>query len=261
MIITISENQYHVDIHGEGEPVVLLHGFTGSTNTWLKTTNQLKDHYQCIVIDLPGHGQTRAKVTSMEQACEDIAEVLTELKVETFHLLGYSMGGRTALVFTSMFQDRVEKLILESASPGLEGKARVDRQEQDNRLANFIETKGIEEFVDYWETIPLFKSQEKLAEAEQASIRKERLSQNPSGLTMSLRTMGTGMQPNMWPKLNDIQVPTLLITGELDEKFFDINQKVVKALPDAIHEVIPDVGHAPHLENSSFFGKIVLNYL
>lgn len=261
MRVNVNSNQYFVDVQGEGEPVVFFHGFTGSTDTWSEIVELLKSRYQCILIDLPGHGKAEVQVDSMEQACVELSEIIDSLSIHAFHLVGYSMGGRTALVFASMFPDRVKKLILESASPGLEGNAKAERKERDDHLAEFIESKGIEAFVDYWETIPLFKSQEKLPESKQQQIRAERLGQEPLGLVMSLKSMGTGSQPNMWPKLESIQMPTLLVTGELDQKFFELNKRMVEALPDAIHKTIPKVGHAPHLENPDFFGKIIMNYL
>lgn len=261
MKIKVNDNQYFVKVHGKGEPVVLLHGFTGSTNTWQEMMDPLLDEYQCITIDLPGHGQTDANVDNMEQCCWELNELLNQLSICSFHLLGYSMGGRTALVFTSMFPEKVKTLILESASPGLEEEAKNERAERDNQLAKFMVEKGIEEFVNYWETIPLFKSQERLPVSARRKIREERLNQRPSGLAMSLRSMGTGVQPTLWSSLNDIQVPTVLITGELDDKFVEINQKMVEAFPHAVHETIPNVGHAPHLENPNSFGKIVMKYL
>ena len=85
----------------------------------------------------------------MEQACVELVEVLDKLQVNTFHLIGYSMGGRTALVLTSKFPERVKRLILVGASAGLEGEAKIERVQTDEKLANFIKTKGISTFVEY----------------------------------------------------------------------------------------------------------------
>src|SRR5690606_36171063 len=110
------------------------------------------------------------------------------LQVNTFHLIGYSMGGRTALVLTSKFPERVKRLILVGASAGLEGEAKIERVQTDEKLANFIKTKGISTFVEYWENIPLFHTHDKLPNDVKRQLRNERLSQNEEGLILSLKT-------------------------------------------------------------------------
>ncbi|GEL77920.1 2-succinyl-6-hydroxy-2,4-cyclohexadiene-1-carboxylate synthase [Tenuibacillus multivorans] len=262
MILTVNDNHYNVKVVGQGPPLVLFHGFTGSTATWNDLIDQFSTDYQCIAIDLPGHGQSRTThLDGMIQCCEEVVQVLEQLDISTFDLLGYSMGGRTALVFTAYFPDKVNRLILEGASPGLEGEAKIERQNRDEKLAQFIEEKGIQTFVEYWEDVPLFQTQKALSPEMKKKIRKERLSQDPDGLALSLRTMGTGAQPSLWGNLENLGLPVCLITGELDHKFTSLNQNMVQALPIARHEVVSNVGHAVHLENPEIFGKIVMNYL
>ncbi|TFB13807.1 2-succinyl-6-hydroxy-2,4-cyclohexadiene-1-carboxylate synthase [Filobacillus milosensis] len=239
----------------------MFHGFTGSTNTWKDVVRILSKDFRCIMVDLPGHGKTEAPVQSMEEFCEDIYQVFLKLELDQINLLGYSMGGRTALVFASMFPDMVRKLILEGASPGLEGQEKDERINRDRKLAEFIVDNGIEAFVDYWEIVPLFKTQENLSDQSKNNIREERLSQDPNGLALSLRTMGTGEQPSMWNRLKELNVPALLITGEKDNKFTSLNESMKKKLPEAEHHVISNVGHAVHLENPEIFGKIIMNNL
>lgn len=262
MFIQVKNNTYHVEICGQGFPIVFFHGFTGSTKTWAPIIEKLSQKFTCIAIDLPGHGKTKVtELESMEQACVELVEVLDKLQVNTFHLIGYSMGGRTALVLTSKFPERVKRLILVGASPGLEGEAKIERVQTDEKLANFIKTKGISTFVEYWENIPLFHTHDKLPNDVKKQLRNERLSQNEEGLILSLKTMGTGKQPTIWPKLKNITTPTLLVTGSLDEKFTKINEKMLQLMPNAKHEIVEGVGHAVHLENPIVFGNIVDRFL
>lgn len=249
------------EIAGEGEPVVFLHGFTGTRRTWREVCSELKG-YQCILIDLPGHGETNLEIHSMNDCCYALARLLEWLKIDKMHLVGYSMGGRVALSFANYYPDFVHTLVLESASPGLREKVeRADRKERDDRLARFIMEKGIRNFVDYWEGIPLFASQKELNAGTRQKIREERLSQTKEGLVMSLRTMGTGVQPSWWERLTGLDQQVLLIAGEKDTKFVAINRLMQKEIPNAALSVCPETGHAVHVENSRIFGKIVEAFL
>src|SRR5690625_6877126 len=79
------------------------------------------------------------------------------LKITKIHLLGYSMGGRTSLSFANYYPEKINSLILESASPGIADPfERQRRKEADKALAEKILIEGVEAFVDYWEDLPLF---------------------------------------------------------------------------------------------------------
>ncbi|NCU17788.1 2-succinyl-6-hydroxy-2,4-cyclohexadiene-1-carboxylate synthase [Pallidibacillus pasinlerensis] len=265
-LIDLNGINYSYFVAGKGEPLLLFHGFTGTKNTWKPFINYWSDYFRVIAIDLPGHGDTESPESinryKIESVVEDIHTFLEKLKIDKAHLLGYSMGGRFALSFAILHPVKVHSLILESSSPGLKSaEARYQRVEQDNKLAQMIEDKGIIHFVNYWENIPLFQSQKRLSKEMQAQIRKERLSQNPKGLANSLRGMGTGVQPSWWNKLDELQFPTYIITGELDEKFCKIGQEMIKKIPKGEILTIFDAGHAVHVEKRDKFGKIVLDIL
>lgn len=243
-------------------PVLLFHGFTGSTETWQSYVKRWK-HYRLIVIDLPGHGQTHTEVpVSTESFCEDVSELLTQLEIKRCHIVGYSMGGRMALSFAMLYPRQVVLLVLESASPGLANvDEQIARQAKDETLATMLEEQGITTFVDKWENIPLFDSQKQLPETIKQRIREERLQQSPSGLAASLRGMGTGSQPAWWNKLSECSVPVLLVVGAYDHKFVAIANKMKKQLPFAALHVISKAGHAIHVEQMELFDTIVTEFL
>lgn len=244
------------------ETLILLHGFTGTVATWEKLAEQLPESLRIIAVDLTGHGETFVPADpnrySMDEQIKDLEALFTQLDLQEFTLLGYSMGGRVALSYTANYPQRVKRLILESASPGLQtAEERLARRKSDEVLAENIEQNGIEAFVDKWENIPLFASQKKLSLDVQQAIRKERLSQNTQGLANSLRGMGTGAQPSVWEVLQDIHVPVFLITGALDEKFCRIAKQMKQLLPIATTIEVEEVGHAIHVENPQDFATIV----
>lgn len=258
--------RYHIEVAGEEtRPVlVLLHGFTGSTATWKTTIENLRD-YRIVAIDLIGHGQTESPAGesryAMERQLDDLDFIFKELKLVKFSLLGYSMGGRTALAYACEFPDRVDWLVLESASPGLKAEAaRQERRERDAQLAFNILEGGIEQFVEKWEKIPLFDSQKSLQESVRKQVKQERLAQSAVGLANSLKGMGTGSQRSYWNCLPKLEMPVLLITGEMDPKFCAIAREMQELLPNAEHRII-SAGHAIHVEKPAEFATMVKEQL
>src|SRR5690625_3766134 len=111
---------YAIEGNQDGEPLVLLHGFTGTKRTWQQFIAQASKTYRIITIDLPGHGRTVAKNrVTMEQFIDNLYELTRSIQLDTFHLLGYSLGGRSALSYAIRYPETIQSLILESASPGL----------------------------------------------------------------------------------------------------------------------------------------------
>lgn len=258
--------RYSVDVQGAGEPLLLLHGFTGTKKTWAKCLPEWTKRFQTIAVDIVGHGESDSpedvRHYKMEAVADALEIVLDRLGVKKTHVVGYSMGGRLALYFTIMRPHRIGRALLESASPGLETpEERRARAERDDALADRIVACGLEAFVDEWENLPLFATQRDLPEDVRREIRRERLSQNPIGLAGSLRGMGTGCQPSLWDALPHCQTPITLVVGALDEKFVAIAERMAARLPRGVRRIVDGCGHAVHVERPDIFAKIVIEAL
>ncbi|MDT0000092.1 2-succinyl-6-hydroxy-2,4-cyclohexadiene-1-carboxylate synthase [Listeria cossartiae subsp. cayugensis] len=253
-------------LSGDKPVLLMLHGFTGSSETFQDSISHLKEWYNIVAPDLLGHGKTASPEEvarySIQEICADLAEMLHQLKIAKCFVLGYSMGGRVATAFAAAYPEMVRGLVLVSSSPGLrQADVRASRVQADNRLADRIEADGITSFVDYWENLALFASQSVLPEERKKRMRSERLAQNPQGLAMSLRGMGTGKQPSYWNRLADFTFPVLLITGALDEKFEKIAQDMQQLLPNSTHVTVQEAGHAVYLEQPNIFSSQLNNWL
>lgn len=262
----INGARYYFQARGAGKPLLLLHGFTGSGQSWDSHAEVFARDYLTITVDLLGHGGTDAPEDperfSMVNSTRDIAQLLAQITAEPVNLLGYSMGGRLALYFALSCPSLVRTLILESASPGLESAAaQQERVSRDNQLADAIERDGIGPFVDRWERLPLFASQGNLPESVRAALRQQRLQNKASGLAGSLRGMGTGIQPSLWQRLSELSMPLMLLAGELDSKFVEIGLQMAALTAGSRLSVVPDVGHTIHLENPALFQELVLDFL
>lgn len=261
--IELNGTTYAYDISGKGEPFVLLHGFTGIKQSWTTIKAYLEENYQVLTIDLPGHGQTKTeRIVLMDEFVDDLHELTRKLNIDSFHLLGYSLGGRSALSYAMKYGHTLRSLILESASPGLKTeKERNERVKQDEALIEMMQTKGLEQFVSYWENIPLFQSQKRLPEQIKQKIRSERLSNTVEGLVISLKGMGTGAQTPWWDRLHELDMPVLLIVGSLDDKYVSINKEMNRLIKSSKLEVVKGAGHNVHLEQAEKFVTIIKEHV
>lgn len=245
---------------GDGEPVLFLHGFTGSGDTWHGITELIPCY--AVMPDIAGHGRTTRLPLSLEQEAAEWKQVMHDEGFDSFHVVGYSMGGRLALALALLYPGSVRSLILESASPGLDTEAERElRRQSDEKLAQKIEQDGIETFVDFWENIPMFETQKSLPASIRESVRRERLSQSKSGLASSLRGMGTGAQKSYWNRLHDLTMPVLLLTGTLDEKYTNIARRMKRSISNCQWIEFDGAGHAVHVEQREKFGTIVKMFL
>jgi 2-succinyl-6-hydroxy-2,4-cyclohexadiene-1-carboxylate synthase len=251
---------------GAGEPLVFLHGFTGSSRSWSPLVHVLKSHYCCISIDLLGHGNSDVPLDParyrMEKTVADLIALFDQLGLDKVHLMGYSMGGRVALNLAIAHPKRVKSLILESTSPGLaSAEERRARIKQDEAWIEIIENESIEAFMDHWERQPLFSSQQAIPEAVRAELRAQRLRCNPRGLINSMRGLGTGVQPSMWHKLDQVACPTMLMVGEFDQKFTGLALKMAAHMRNVKISIVDGAGHTIHLEKPNEFNQLLLNFL
>jgi 2-succinyl-6-hydroxy-2,4-cyclohexadiene-1-carboxylate synthase len=251
---------------GDGPPVIVLHGFTGSGESMASVTDALRIRYRVVRVDLVGHGRSDAPHDSaeytMERCTTQLASVVAATAEGPAHLIGYSMGGRVALSLAASRPDLIASLVLVGATPGLADAAdQRARVEADDRLAERILEDGVEAFVDQWMALPLFASQQRLGDAALARARTQRLGNRPHALAASLRGMGTGSMPPLHDALPHIAQPVCLVVGEEDEKFSRIAREMARRLPAAQVIELPRAGHAAHLENPKAFKRVLRAFL
>ncbi len=249
-------------VRGEGAPVVLLHGFTGSADTWAPYRAHTRG-LRVIAVDLPGHGRSPApRGASFVEVADAVVGVLDDLGVDRAAWLGYSMGGRVALQIAVRHAARVDALVVESASPGLRSvEERAQRLAADEALADTIERDGLGPFVERWAAQPLFASQQRLPADVLARERDARLANTAEGIAAGLRAMSVGRQPSLWEDLRGLSMRTLAIVGEDDAKYVALGRSIVEAVPRAVLRVTPGAGHTVHLERPVAFWREVRSFL
>ena len=247
------------------QPVVLfLHGFLGSSDDWQQITNRINDSYGILTVDLPGHGRSLSENADnylIENCAGNIVSLLDYLNLERVILVGYSMGGRLGLYLLTHFQNRFYQAVIESSSPGLKTETeRENRSAHDKSLAAKLTKTDLSSWLNQWYAQPLFASLREKPELFKRTI-TSRMNNDPTGLALSLEMMTVGRQQNLWPKLNEINRPLLLIAGELDSKYTKIIQQTADLCPNAQPVIIENSGHNVHSEQPERYLEELTRFL
>jgi 2-succinyl-6-hydroxy-2,4-cyclohexadiene-1-carboxylate synthase len=255
------------DVHdtGRGRPLVLLHGFAGSSRSWEPVAHSLGAGRRLVAIDLLGHGGSDsppAERHAIERQVADLAWLIEGQCEGPVDILGYSLGARVALWLAASTPGLVGRLVLESPSAGIEGVAeRQARVAADERWAALLEAGDLGAFHDAWEAQPVFASRAGLPEEDRTALREIHLAASAKGLAASLRGAGQGTMPPLHEELASVCHPALVIAGALDPLGLERATTVARLLPDARMEVIPDAGHAPHLERREALVALANDFL
>ena len=220
---------------GSGVPIVLLHGFLGSSEDWRPVVSHISGK-NCLAYDLPGHGE-------MSWVDIDIDDLLSfALPPEPIDLVGYSLGGRLALRYALKNPARINSLTLLSANHGLAcEEAKQIRLQSDRVWAQKILTIPFEEFLQEWYHQPVFSSLQRDDQMKQ-KILALRAHKKPKDLARALMEWSLGRQKCYREELKRFERPWRLLYGERDEHF----AALYRDYPNA--HCIEGVGHCLHLE-------------
>ena len=237
----------------------------GISSDWLEITERFKGEYYCILPDLPGHGKsvmgTLAVPLSFDFVALGLVNIMGDLHLKSAGLIGYSMGGRVALYAAARYPDRFDALVLEGANPGLQ-----DDNERDNRRvvdegrAREMENVGISEFTETWYEADLFQTLKKHPE-KLHKIKSLRKNNDTAWMAKVLRELSVGRQPPLWDKLGALNMPVLLIAGDLDKQYKQIVCQMRDCLKDSVVNLIPETGHNTHVEAPEKFGQALADFL
>ena len=222
------------------DDLVLVHGFTNTPSSWGPVQAFLSD---AVATDV----QHDADFVATAHALDRGGAVY----------VGYSQGGRLCLQLALDRPDAVRRLVLVSASPGIaDPSERATRRDADERLAQEIERDGVDAFLDRWLAQPMFAT----LPPDRSDLDVRRAANTVEHLTHQLRVLGQGAQPSNWERLGELHMPVLLIAGGLDVKYVDIARRMAARIADVRVEMIPDAGHACHLEQPERVAHLLASF-
>ncbi|MEN8966693.1 MAG: alpha/beta hydrolase [Polaribacter sp.] len=265
--IEIDGMQVHYRIEGEGFPIVLIHGTASSLHTWDAWTKELKKTNTIIRMDLPAFGLTGPNATadySIKSYTNFLHQFLTKIKIDTFHLVGNSLGGNIAWNYAAEHAEKVEKLILVDAS-GL------PTNKPQPAVFKMAKTPVLSSLFLY--VTPKFFIEKNMKEvyADDAKITDELVTRYHK---MALRTgnrqafidrarmdFKLGSKANL-EKLKRIQTPTLLLWGAKDT-WIPLNngKRMDSMMQNSKLVVLENSGHVPMEENPEESLEILKDFI
>lgn len=276
-------------------PVVLLHGFMQSSTSWDSIARSLANRFCVYALDFMGHGLTEKSKKPARYTYEDMAasvdyflrkvvcahekrgreksvharQALTSRlrtkspNAKRAHVIGYSMGGRIALRLLQTSSDVLASVVLESCNLGCATETeRTEAAQRNQGWVDRIQHDGMEAFVNYWETLPMFATQKELGWDKLLHV--SRAANNPTSMVLCLQGSGKQAMPLAEVTLEAVRtqrqngLPMLYIYGDKDAK----SAAVAATLESegVLVSAIP-AGHNVHLEAPMLYLKEVVHFL
>lgn len=264
MFKQVADLDVHYDIHGQGSPLVLLHGGGSRAQTFEEMVPILAKSFRVYTYDMRGFGDTKRPAEprlSYDLWRQDLTRFLDAFGLQQVVLGGWSLGGGVALDFTVNHPSRVTHLVIIGvASPRLERSDRSGFQ----RRRELIEQGATPEQI-VAETFEFTKkafSPHSIEHKPQAveALRQEHLRNNPRSYLEMVDA--NEQRPNISGRLGDIRCPTLIIVGEHDLRTpLPMSEDLNKAIPNSLLKIIPDCGHFYSYEQPEVVSDAIVTFL
>jgi len=239
---SVNGMQMYYEIHGQGDPLVLLHGFTGTSGSWRNFVDDFSEHYRLIIPDLRGHGRSTNPTGRFthRQSALDVFALLDQLGIEKFKAMGSSTGGMTLIHMATQQPERVEAMILIGATIYFPEQARVIMRQTSPETAS----------PERWENM---RRNHQHGDDQIRALLNQFNNFKDSYDDMNFTA----------PYLSTITAKTLIVHGDRD-RFFPVSipAQMYEAIPDSYLWIVPNGGHGPvGGENAPVFTRIALEFL
>ena len=243
----------------EGAPLVILHGLYGNGGNWAAHARQLADQFAVYTFDARNHGQSpRASSMLLQEMAADVAETMQGLGLESAHLVGHSMGGKTAMLLALQKTELVKSLVVVDIAPvayhkqddevlaalcALTPENLPSRADADAQLAQHISSKAVRDFL--------------LTNLQRDAEGKFSWRINLPVIAESF-TQLTG-----WPETGKVyEGPTLFIQGSESRYILPAYQgETIAQFPNATLKIVAGAGHWVHSEKPEAVQKLIRNFL
>ncbi len=260
-------------------PCLLLHGFTNDAHIWTGLAQQLQNQHKVYAMDFRGHGDSdwdpQARY-SHQTLRDDIANVVQQLGLKRFHIVGHSLGARVAALYIQQYQPELASFTLVDTGPEV-GAAGVRKVRQDAEAMPTL-FNSIDHYSEYLGNIYMMANQKNIRQL----LAKNGLKKRPEGgfapktdpaFTASLwkpqsqnndaSDLNTPLNEQLWQALATITAPTLILKGQISAILSRraANKMVNQIMPNAQLDIIRRAGHAVMVDNPSEFEKRTLDFI
>ena len=254
----VNGTQLYYEVAGNGDPLVLIHGFSLDRRMWDAQFEVFARQYRVVRYDARGFGKSAVPDGAPYVHADDLKALLGHLQIARAHIVGLSMGGEIATEFALAYPDSVASLVVvDSALDGYRWS-----QEWDNAITP-IWTMGragdVAAAKQLWLDHPLFAP---ARENPAVGVLLAQMVADYSGWHWLNRNPPREKATSALQRLEHIKAPTLVVLGERDlPDFHVIADTLHQRIPNASKVVIPRVGHMSPMENPQTFNTVVLDFL
>jgi len=266
------------DIHGDGDPVILIHGFSDRKEHWRAQVGALSKHFKVIRMDNRGTGKSDRPdgEYTMEVYASDVAGLMDSLGMEKSHIIGHSLGGMIAQNFAILYPNRINKLILVNTFPGLKPPGEpIDDAIEMYKESAFASQEAIEKdplnaFINgakssysrnFWKIMREEPKKKFHGIWSVEDLVEEKVKFGPTIKDLSNQAHALSTH-NTYERLNEIKNKVLILSAEKDKSCpKTMGEKMHELIPNSKFEVIEGAGHQSILEKAPEVNQVIIDFL
>jgi 3-oxoadipate enol-lactonase len=246
--------------YGDGAPVVLLHGATGSPESyWAPQIPVLSQHFEVILMQYPGYGAHEDDDArfSIPNTAAALRALLDELSLETVNLVGLSLGGAVSLQFALDYPERVRRMVLADTLSGI--RTERFRRFLEYALIGAIERGGPDLMYDI---NAIFAFSERYLVESRDELEETKVGWRTVDVERYTAMLRSILEWSIDDRLGEIEAPALVLWGSEDIELPRVySERIATALPHAVMSVIEGAGHKSCSDLPDKFNKAVLTFL
>jgi pimeloyl-ACP methyl ester carboxylesterase len=258
--LKVNGTEIYFERHGDaGDPIVFVHGYTGSVEDWTDQVAAFAPTHRVLMIDHRGHGRSHAPVEESAYAvglmADDVEAIADEAGFLRYHLVGHSMGGAVSQEIALRSPHRLLSLTLEDTGPSFDfGRNEIVTKVFAERLR-----VAREEGMAAVAALPGLPDPPHMPPGRRAFEHQRLSAMSPHGF------LGAWGAMNAWEgtreRAHRIATPSMVIYGELDRMVIRGMEFLAEAIPGASSEMIAEAAHCPQFERPELFNAALRRHL
>jgi pimeloyl-ACP methyl ester carboxylesterase len=262
----------------EGVPLVLVHGFGNEAHLWDDFAPKVAGHYRVIALDLRGHGDSDWDPESRYDYSHHVADleaVVKELGIDRMVLVGFSLGGRVAMLYAGLHPEHLAGLVIVDSAPELDarGTTRIRMEVAEHQDPAFATVAEYENILAHNYPVASPAAIKRMArhalrqrEDGKWVLKMDTAYRGASGPRLGADEMAAreeGHMKKMWAALEKMPCPTLVVRGAASDIMSpDVADRMVdEVIPNATLAVVPQAGHSVMTDNPEGFEKAVCDFV